>query len=72
MALPLKKIKNSIYLNLSRRLYNPDSIEKSLQVFRIPGKKIRQINKDYVEIKLDSFDLNSTLEFSNYLLHLNR
>jgi len=68
----LQKQKDSFCLSLSRRLYKPDSIDKSLQDLHLSSKKSKTENKDYIKIKLKAFDLKSTLEFANYLLHLNR
>lgn len=48
-------------------------IDKSLQDFsKKVAKKARTKNKEYTNIKFNVTDLNSVLEFSNYLLSLNR
>jgi glutaredoxin 2 len=73
MALPLQKRKNSFSLLLSHKLYQPMFIDKSLQDFsKKVAKKARTKNKEYTNIKFNVTDLNSVLEFSNYLLSLNR
>lgn len=72
MALPIKKEKNSFRLSLSDNLYSTTSIQKSLQDFHGLAKKSRFKNKGYTGIKFNTPDLNSILEFSNYLLSLQR
>jgi len=72
MALPIQKRKNSFYLSLSRHLYSPDSIEKSLENFHSLAKKSHSNDKDYTEIKFKTPDIESILEFGNHILSLNR
>lgn len=72
MALPLQKRKDKFRLNLSNVLYQPNSVEKLLQDFRPLAKKSKSQNKNYTNIEFINSDLKSILEFSNYLLSLNR
>lgn len=72
MALPLQKRKANFCLNLSSHLYPPDSIEKSLKNYRSFAIRVSHKAKDYTVIKFNTPDLKSILEFSNFLLSLNR
>jgi hypothetical protein len=73
MPLPLQKRKNSFLLTLSNSLYSPQSLEKSLEEFPNLAKKSRSARKkEYMSIKFYTPDLVGVLDFSNYILSLNR
>lgn len=70
MPLPIKKKKKSLYLNIANELFPISSINKSLASFSPAAKKTRFLNNKYTEVKFKN--LESVLEFSNYLLSLSR
>lgn len=70
MPLPIKKEKNNFYLNIAKELFPISSIDKALDSFSPAAKKTRFLNNRYTKVKFKN--LESVLEFSNYLLSLSR
>lgn len=70
MPLPIKKEKKSLYLNITNELFSISSIDKALASFSPAAKKTRFLNNKYTKVKFKN--LESVLEFSNYLLSLSR
>ena len=68
MALPLQKRKNKFTFSLSHELYSVSGVEKSLQDFKSASRKVYSSRNGRIKFDLDFKDLNSALEFGNYLL----
>jgi len=69
MPLPIKKEKKFLYVNIVNELFAMSTVEKALAVFS-PAAKKEAFNSKYTKVKFK--DLESALEFSNYLLSLSR
>ncbi len=72
MTLPLRKKGRDITLTLSKELYPLQTIEKALAEFSIRRNSTKPCKSSSIKITFKKSDLSTVLEFSNYLLFINR
>lgn len=71
MLHPVEKAKNKFILKLNKQLYKDAVLDKVASEDKPWVKKLKSQGK-YVYIELKTEDLKEALEWSNYLLYLNR
>jgi len=71
MPHPIEKAKGEFTLCLNKELYNDTILDKALSEDKAWVKKAA-VKGRYARVRLKTDDLKEVLEWSNYLLYLNR
>ena len=73
MKIPIKKNENKIIIDISKKLYTAESINKAMDEYSGIVKKVQsQDSRIYQKVEFKSDKLKDALEWANYLFYLNR